>query len=70
MYAIWHGSIRRLLTTEMLRLALIFLIAAILSALVGFGDVPEAMGAAARTVFLVLLVLFLLSLIRSFQRSH
>lgn len=54
----------------MLRWALIFLIAAIVTAALSLGDMREDMAAAAQITLPVLLVLFLLSLIRSHQRSH
>ena len=55
---------------QMLRWALVFLIASILTALVGLGAPNGPLAYSARIAFQVLLVLFLLSLIRSLQRSH
>lgn len=53
----------------MLRLALAFLVVAIIAALVGFG-VANDVSAFARLLFPLLLVLFLLSLLRAILRSH
>lgn len=54
----------------MLRWALVFLIAAILTALVGLMGRPGAFSTAVGVVSQVLLVFCLLALIRSIQRSH
>jgi uncharacterized membrane protein YtjA (UPF0391 family) len=54
---------------SMLRLALTFLVIALLAALLGLGP-PGETGALARLLFPVFLVLFLLSLLRATFRHH
>lgn len=54
----------------MLRWALVFLIAAILTALVGLSGRPGTFTTTVGVISQVLLVLCLLALIRSFQRPH
>lgn len=63
----WHGSGP---TRHMLRWALIFLVAAIMTASFTLGDLREEWAWVVGVALPVLLVLFLLSLIRWHLRSH
>jgi len=51
----------------MLRWTLAFLLTAIVAAVLGFADTPQALAAIARPLALVCLVLFVLSLVRGLR---
>jgi len=54
----------------MLRLALTFLVVALVAALFGFGQIQTPASSIARLAFPIFLALFLLSLIRATLRHH